>query len=448
MSRLPTPGGDSGNWGDILNDFLNQSHYSDGTLKSSKISAAGAEMVANKNQTSGYPGLDDDGKLLSSALRYGISQQTPIVYAACDSIITIDGINNFGYYVYDNGTNGVGATITSPGDGHLEINSTPVTVGQRILVHASNMYGSVADSGIYEVTNTGSPSSPFVLTRTTDANTSTKLGKFIAVYITANGSTVYLSPAEQPFVIGSSPITVATVSLQAYAESGSTASAQYAHAEGEAVADGFRSHAEGSSTAGGDNSHAENGSSAGGDYSHAENGAYAGGDYSHAEGMGNTNGDYSHAEGVSSAYADGMHTEGFGQGFSQYGRVTRGAVTYDGNQTQALADYFGQPGFTFPDFNRTALMRVRVVAQRRVSYDEASAWEAKCLIVGNGTNSYRFVGDPSFTLIAQDAGASSWSVADLEFNGGDAHQLDIVVTGEAGKTIQWTATIELDEARS
>src|SRR5580765_6902526 len=33
MARLPTPGGDDGNWGDILNAFLNVGHNSDGTLK-------------------------------------------------------------------------------------------------------------------------------------------------------------------------------------------------------------------------------------------------------------------------------------------------------------------------------------------------------------------------------------------------------------------------------
>jgi lysophospholipase L1-like esterase len=33
MSRLPTPGGDDGTWGGILNDFLNQEHNPDGTLK-------------------------------------------------------------------------------------------------------------------------------------------------------------------------------------------------------------------------------------------------------------------------------------------------------------------------------------------------------------------------------------------------------------------------------
>ena len=33
MSRLPTPGGDTGNWGTVLNDFLGVSLSSDGTLK-------------------------------------------------------------------------------------------------------------------------------------------------------------------------------------------------------------------------------------------------------------------------------------------------------------------------------------------------------------------------------------------------------------------------------
>lgn len=45
MARLPTPGGDGGNWGTILNDFLNQSHNTDGTLKSSAVSAAGGGVT-------------------------------------------------------------------------------------------------------------------------------------------------------------------------------------------------------------------------------------------------------------------------------------------------------------------------------------------------------------------------------------------------------------------
>lgn len=33
MPRLPIPGGDAGNWGEILNEFLSQEHNADGTLK-------------------------------------------------------------------------------------------------------------------------------------------------------------------------------------------------------------------------------------------------------------------------------------------------------------------------------------------------------------------------------------------------------------------------------
>lgn len=38
MSRLPKVGGDEGNWGDILNDYLAQAHNPDGTLRDGSIS--------------------------------------------------------------------------------------------------------------------------------------------------------------------------------------------------------------------------------------------------------------------------------------------------------------------------------------------------------------------------------------------------------------------------
>jgi hypothetical protein len=46
MSRLPVPGSDDGTWGDVLNDFLSQAHNSDGSLKASALSAAGAAQIA------------------------------------------------------------------------------------------------------------------------------------------------------------------------------------------------------------------------------------------------------------------------------------------------------------------------------------------------------------------------------------------------------------------
>lgn len=40
MVRLPTPGGDAGNWGTILNEFLSQSHDSTGAIKTGSITSA------------------------------------------------------------------------------------------------------------------------------------------------------------------------------------------------------------------------------------------------------------------------------------------------------------------------------------------------------------------------------------------------------------------------
>lgn len=52
MTRLPTPGQDSGVWGTILNDFLLVGHNSDGTLKSGVVSdatvASGAAIAQSK----------------------------------------------------------------------------------------------------------------------------------------------------------------------------------------------------------------------------------------------------------------------------------------------------------------------------------------------------------------------------------------------------------------
>lgn len=42
MARLPVPGSDDGTWGQVLNDFLDVSHNTDGTIKSSAVTNAGA----------------------------------------------------------------------------------------------------------------------------------------------------------------------------------------------------------------------------------------------------------------------------------------------------------------------------------------------------------------------------------------------------------------------
>lgn len=58
MNRLPTPGGDDGTWGTILNDFLEVSLNTDGTLQPSALTQAGAVTSVNgKTPTAGAVSL-------------------------------------------------------------------------------------------------------------------------------------------------------------------------------------------------------------------------------------------------------------------------------------------------------------------------------------------------------------------------------------------------------
>jgi hypothetical protein len=66
MSRLPTVGGDDGNWGTVLNDFLDVSHNSDGTAKLVNYT----EVVVTANSGASYqfnPGSGNVYKLTLTA---------------------------------------------------------------------------------------------------------------------------------------------------------------------------------------------------------------------------------------------------------------------------------------------------------------------------------------------------------------------------------------------
>src|SRR5438105_1576803 len=76
MSRLPTPGSDNDTWGDILNDFLSVSLNADRTLKTSAVSASGAEQLSHKGQASGYAGLDGSSKIGIANLPTGTTGTT------------------------------------------------------------------------------------------------------------------------------------------------------------------------------------------------------------------------------------------------------------------------------------------------------------------------------------------------------------------------------------
>jgi hypothetical protein len=75
MTRVPTPGSDSGQWGQILNDFLAVEHNSDGSLKKAGL-ILGAQPTTEKASVNGYAPLDVNGKVPAANLP---TSQTPVL---------------------------------------------------------------------------------------------------------------------------------------------------------------------------------------------------------------------------------------------------------------------------------------------------------------------------------------------------------------------------------
>ena len=46
MVRLPVPGPDTGQWGDILNEFLNVAHQTSGALKDGAVTATSIQNAS------------------------------------------------------------------------------------------------------------------------------------------------------------------------------------------------------------------------------------------------------------------------------------------------------------------------------------------------------------------------------------------------------------------
>lgn len=98
---------------------------------------------------------------------------------------------------YDNGTSGLGATLTATANARLSVDGTPVTTNDRILVKDQV---NAVHNGIYKVTDQGSAGAPYVLTRAVDQDgVSDNVVRGDATYV-ASGSV----NGNQGFLISSS----------------------------------------------------------------------------------------------------------------------------------------------------------------------------------------------------------------------------------------------------
>lgn len=107
---------------------------------------------------------------------------------------------------YANGSGGVGATLTGTANGALPAqDGVTLAVGERLLVKDQ---AAALQNGIYVVTDAGSVSTPFILTRATDADTGTELLN-AATFVeegTTNADTMWVDTTDAPITVGTTGI--------------------------------------------------------------------------------------------------------------------------------------------------------------------------------------------------------------------------------------------------
>ena len=131
-----------------------------------------------------------------------LNAQIPVQYATTTALTA----------TYANGTLGVGATLTNSGaqaalaiDGYT-FTATDVTNGTRVLVKNQ---GTAAYNGAYVVTNQGSGSTNWVLTRATDYDQSAEMNAGDGFYVisgSSNGNTTWVQQTTAPITVGSTSL--------------------------------------------------------------------------------------------------------------------------------------------------------------------------------------------------------------------------------------------------
>ena len=111
---------------------------------------------------------------------------------------------------YNNGSSGVGATLTGNANGALSVDSTLTVASNRILVKNE---ATQANNGVYTVTQVGSAGTPYILTRATDFNTAgTGVNQidegdfFLVTSGTANANTAWVQQTAPPITVGTTAL--------------------------------------------------------------------------------------------------------------------------------------------------------------------------------------------------------------------------------------------------
>jgi hypothetical protein len=120
---------------------------------------------------------------------------------------------------YNNGSAGSGATLTATANGLLSVDGFATASGQIILVKNE---ANAANNGLYDVTQPGSASTPYILTRNASMNQAAEIsGALVSILQgTANANGLWLANPTAPVTIGTTLIPWTQLNAQTALQAG------------------------------------------------------------------------------------------------------------------------------------------------------------------------------------------------------------------------------------
>jgi hypothetical protein len=172
-----------------------------GTLGTSTANISTANITAGTVANAPVNNTDIVNKQYADAIASGIHFHEAVNLATTGALPA---------NTYNNGTSGVGATLTGNANGALSVDSTLTTATERILVKNE---AAGANNGVYTVTQVGSAGTPYILTRATDfdsvgtgVNEIDEGDFFLVTSGTANVNTAWVQQTPPPITIGTTAI--------------------------------------------------------------------------------------------------------------------------------------------------------------------------------------------------------------------------------------------------
>jgi hypothetical protein len=172
-----------------------------GTLGTSTANISTANITAGTVATAPVNNTDIVNKQYADAIASGIHFHEAVNLATTAALPA---------NTYNNGTSGVGATLTGNANGALSVDSTLTIASERVLVKNE---AAGANNGVYTVTQVGSAGTPYILTRATDfdsvgtgVNEIDEGDFFLVTSGTANLNTAWVQQTPPPITIGTTAL--------------------------------------------------------------------------------------------------------------------------------------------------------------------------------------------------------------------------------------------------